>query len=526
MCKLEYFGNCDPETKDQEYCIFHKPNKNEEEAREFWRKFLERFKPKKEKIFIEDLGKEIERFVFKDKVDCSGFVFPKIPKDVNFSFRYAIFEEAIFANAIFEDVAHFSWSCFRKSADFSEATFESDANFYGASFGTTLKEITGLTGAIFVNTTFKGEAIFNNTTFKFANFTEATFKKDADFGGAIFTNIIFRSATFEGKAYFTNAKFKFVDFNYAKFKGDADFKDVNKKDEDKEFSQVSFGEAEFENSAWFTSARFGCAWFGLTKFGKYTNFSEAEFTITAQFVDTLFRGYVEFIGTKFQGDVTFEGAEFLGKVTFKEEKNQQKIYAKFFGKLSFLNTNFNKGINIELPKDCFKLPDAEAEACRVQRLYYERNGIKDKADEMFRRERRASRKAKVRQAKEQLIKSKGIKSKLKAIINLLKVYGCFLMEILLADLTCEYGTNWERPVVLWIFTVLILFPLLYLLTKSVPNAYDFPSYLYFSIVTATTLGYGDLHPIGVGRALASVEAIFGTFMWAVFLAVFARKYMR
>ncbi|NPA47942.1 MAG: hypothetical protein GXO14_04800, partial [Thermococci archaeon] len=43
MCKMAHFGNCDPETKDQEYCIFHKPNKSEEEAREFWEKFLLQF---------------------------------------------------------------------------------------------------------------------------------------------------------------------------------------------------------------------------------------------------------------------------------------------------------------------------------------------------------------------------------------------------------------------------------------------------------------------------------------------------
>jgi len=50
QCALEKYGNCDEETKDQEYCIFHKPNKSGE-AREFYRKFLEKFKPKKEKIW-------------------------------------------------------------------------------------------------------------------------------------------------------------------------------------------------------------------------------------------------------------------------------------------------------------------------------------------------------------------------------------------------------------------------------------------------------------------------------------------
>ena len=45
-------------------------------------------------------------------------------------------------------------------------------------------------------------------------------------------------------------------------------------------------------------------------------------------------------------------------------------------------------------------------------------------------------------------------------------------------------------------------------------------------MTATTLGYGDIRPVGVGRLLASAEAIFGTFMWAVFLVVISRRYMR
>jgi len=47
VCKCERFGNCDEETKNQEYCIFHKPRKNEKEAREFYEKLLKRFKPKK-----------------------------------------------------------------------------------------------------------------------------------------------------------------------------------------------------------------------------------------------------------------------------------------------------------------------------------------------------------------------------------------------------------------------------------------------------------------------------------------------
>jgi hypothetical protein len=51
--------------------------------------------------------------------------------------------------------------------------------------------------------------------------------------------------------------------------------------------------------------------------------------------------------------------------------------------------------------------------------------------------------------------------------------------------------------------------------------------IYFSIVTAATPGYGGYRPApGFYQNLAIFEAIFGTFMWAAFIATFARKYMR
>ncbi len=33
--------------------------------------------------------------------------------------------------------------------------------------------------------------------------------------------------------------------------------------------------------------------------------------------------------------------------------------------------------------------------------------------------------------------------------------------------------------------------------------------LYFSVITITTLGYGDIHPVGIGRVIASLETIVG-----------------
>jgi hypothetical protein len=42
-----------------------------------------------------------------------------------------------------------------------------------------------------------------------------------------------------------------------------------------------------------------------------------------------------------------------------------------------------------------------------------------------------------------------------------------------------------------------------------PVIYDFWRSVYYSVVTFTTLGYGDFYPVGLGRTLAAMEALTG-----------------
>lgn len=50
-----------------------------------------------------------------------------------------------------------------------------------------------------------------------------------------------------------------------------------------------------------------------------------------------------------------------------------------------------------------------------------------------------------------------------------------------------------------------------------------PDALYFSVVSFTTVGYGDLSPAGpVARALAGAEAFLGAFLLALLVFVFGR----
>ncbi len=50
--------------------------------------------------------------------------------------------------------------------------------------------------------------------------------------------------------------------------------------------------------------------------------------------------------------------------------------------------------------------------------------------------------------------------------------------------------------------------------------------LYFSVVTFTTLGYGDLTPLGLSRIVAACEAFTGSFSLALFVVLFVKKMIR
>ena len=62
-CKKEELGNCGPIKDGDDYCLFHKPGKSAEEAREFYEKL-------KEQAVIETDENGKEKLVFKGEVNC------------------------------------------------------------------------------------------------------------------------------------------------------------------------------------------------------------------------------------------------------------------------------------------------------------------------------------------------------------------------------------------------------------------------------------------------------------------------
>lgn len=110
----------------------------------------------------------------------------------------------------------------------------------------------------------------------------------------------------------------------------------------------------------------------------------------------------------------------------------------------------------------------------------------------------------------------------------------------LVDLFCGYG---EKPlnVVLFSLGLIGVCGLLYFLTGVnqgdqrlglgvdrglLDNLEHLLACLYFSVVTFTTLGYGDITPGGPARLLAAVEAFVGSFTMALFVVVFVKKMTR
>lgn len=107
------------------------------------------------------------------------------------------------------------------------------------------------------------------------------------------------------------------------------------------------------------------------------------------------------------------------------------------------------------------------------------------------------------------------------------------------DVTCGYG---ERPrnVILFsgsvIFISAIAFYLFGIVEQGAFISWDTPSgegfwhdlftCLYYSVVTFTTLGYGDIVPLGWSRFFAALEAFTGSFTLALFVVVFVKKMTR
>jgi len=100
------------------------------------------------------------------------------------------------------------------------------------------------------------------------------------------------------------------------------------------------------------------------------------------------------------------------------------------------------------------------------------------------------------------------------------------LDLIFLRLPSAYGPSLVRLAVTWA-TLVSGFALLFYSSQAVSETGSLGSAFYFSVVTFTTLGFGDMWPIGsLGRVLAGVEASLGGIMMALTVLVIGRKFMR
>ncbi len=334
----------------------------------------------------------------------------------------------------------------------------------------------------------------------------ALFLGDVNLWKARFVNINLTGIEFQGKVDLFKSSFENVDLSGAKF------------------IEIDFSKSNVENTL-FVRSRFKGAYF-ISSTLRDVSFVDSTFD-EVHFLDSYIYDS-DFVGSGF-GFADFSGSElitadftdavFYDKAYFSRASlNSVDFECRFEGELSFSGAEIGI-INIDIPSERFKLLEAEIEARRVQRLSYEKEGRRDEADRMFVLEMRAKRRARIQNARNTL-------ERIKASVH-------NFVEWLLADLPSEYGTNWIR---LFLFSLLVIVgnAISYTVWGHYINGFPsnagyfvrFANALYYSLVTFTTLGYGDMHPTGWLKALSAIEALTGAVFMALIVAVIARKWMR
>ncbi len=94
---------------------------------------------------------------------------------------------------------------------------------------------------------------------------------------------------------------------------------------------------------------------------------------------------------------------------------------------------------------------------------------------------------------------------------------------------CGYGEKPMRSVAAFFVTIFGFAFGYYFCELRGPSGlirYDYLKSLYFSVVTFTSLGYGDVTPRGFARFLAGSEALLGVFLISLFVFVFCRRMVR
>lgn len=220
-----------------------------------------------------------------------------------------------------------------------------------------------------------------------------------------------------------------------------------------------------------------------------------------------FKGFLDF------RNITFAWSLFMNYVTLQGVMNLTNITFETHAYFSIINVPGHT--ELRESNVTFKNKSDMANFFRFAKITAHAKGDLEKESEYHYKERCAQTSYNLEQSKFKCWPWDK-KSKLRNLASLIFVEWIF-----------GYG---EKPWrILWIAVAAILgFACVYYLIDAAGKlASSFWEYLYFSVVTFTTLGYGDLKPDGgLARLATSIEALAGAFLIAIFVVSLARRYSR
>ncbi len=295
---------------------------------------------------------------------------------------------------------------------------------------------------------------------------------------------------------------------------------------------INFEHVTFHEDVDFSGAKFRLsAFFAGSTFRRYCYFDGAEVSGYASFIGACFESEARFQSTVFCKDAFFDGARFkLGAGFWESEFRESASFAQavFEMWLSIATARVNGTMTFSLPwqnPPPFRYLAAGEDAYRLAKRASERSGDYRMAGEYHYAEQCAIG-AKKREDARELWHDKWYQG----IAPLVRSYG----ELYIGQWLFGYGERLLRPLLVG-GVLILLWAILYSMGGIVNTADNGDSQishnlwdsLYLSIVTFTTLGYGDLLPSsGLMRALACVEALAGSALMSLFIVSLARRFTR
>lgn len=400
-------------------------------------------------------------------------------------------------NSVFVNDVDFLKTQFNKPVSFFDTSFSGKSNFFLTNFvDNAYFDYTNFSGdTSFTFSTFSGDASFSsasfvsNTDFNYTNFGGFTDFDYTSFDG----NVDFKSTRFSGITSFTNANFSSItSFSDAIFSDNAYFKYSNFSD-DTDFEAANFvGNAHFE----------------AVNFGGITSFSDANFDNNAYFKDSSFGDDTDFVAASFGDEVSFWNACFRNNTRFEKTRFNEVIFIDTsFSNVSLTNTDFER-----MRVDWSSLKNTLAyngEAyIKLIKNFKEMEQFED-ADNAYYQYRRVSQ------------RNNNI--------------GFSWLGDVITWITCGYGV---RPFnsILFGGLLIFLFSIIYyygdgisrLKEKEDDDAQKVSMWdaLYFSMVTFTTIGYGDWYPKNRFYKYVVIEGLVGWLTLALFLVTLANVMIR